>query len=74
MASSGKLRRVALERTDVSEELSASVIRVTTICELGTPLGLTSNQRMLRRNTSCRPDDGGANFLRNVSSYKSYTA
>jgi hypothetical protein len=28
MASSGKLRRLALVRTDVSEELSASIIRV----------------------------------------------
>jgi hypothetical protein len=36
MASSGKLRSVALARTDVSEELSASIIRVTRISELGT--------------------------------------
>jgi hypothetical protein len=35
MASSGMLRRVALVRTDVSEELSASTIRVTKIDELG---------------------------------------
>jgi hypothetical protein len=35
-ASSGMLRRVALVRTDVSEESSASIIRVTIICELGT--------------------------------------
>jgi hypothetical protein len=34
MASSGMLRRVALVRTDVSEELSASFIRVTRIGEL----------------------------------------
>jgi hypothetical protein len=38
MASSGMLRRVALVRTDVSEELSASFIRVTRIGELGTTL------------------------------------
>jgi hypothetical protein len=38
MASSGMLRRVALVRTDVSEELSASIIRVTRIGELGTTL------------------------------------
>jgi hypothetical protein len=38
MVSSGMLRRVALVRTDVSEELSVSFIRVTTIGELGTTL------------------------------------
>jgi hypothetical protein len=36
MASSGMLRRVAVVRTDVSEERSASFIRVTRIGELGT--------------------------------------
>jgi hypothetical protein len=30
------LRRMSLVRTDVSEELSASIIRVTRIAELGT--------------------------------------
>jgi hypothetical protein len=44
------LRCVALVRTDVLEELSAS-IRVTRIGELGTTLGVTSNRRTLRRNT-----------------------
>jgi hypothetical protein len=44
MASSGMLRRVALVRTDVSEELSASFITLTRIGELGTPLA-TSNRR-----------------------------
>jgi hypothetical protein len=38
MVSSGMLRRVALIRTDVSQELSASIIRVTRIRELGTKL------------------------------------
>jgi hypothetical protein len=47
MASSGMLRRVALVRTDVSEELSAS-IRVTRIGELGTTLAVTSNRSRLR--------------------------
>jgi hypothetical protein len=44
------LRCVALVRTDVSEELSASFIRVTRILEVGT-LAVTSNRRTLRRNT-----------------------
>jgi hypothetical protein len=39
------LRRVALVRTDVSEEPSASFIRVTRIGELGTTLAATSNRR-----------------------------
>jgi hypothetical protein len=38
MASSGMLRRVALVRTDVSEERGASFISVTRIGELGTML------------------------------------
>jgi hypothetical protein len=75
MASSGILRCVALVRTDVSKDLNASFIRVTRIGELGTTLALTSNRRTLRRNTnSCHPDEGGAEFLRNVGSYKSHTA
>jgi hypothetical protein len=36
MAYSGMLRGVALLRSDVSEELSASIIRMTRIGELGT--------------------------------------
>jgi hypothetical protein len=47
MVSSGMLRRVALVRTDVSEDLSASFIRVTSIGELGTTLAVTSNRRTL---------------------------
>jgi hypothetical protein len=46
MVSSWMLHCVALVRTDVLEELNASFIRVTRICELGT----TSNRRTLRRN------------------------
>jgi hypothetical protein len=44
MASSGMLRRVALVRTNVSEELSASFIKVARIGELGTKLSVTSSQ------------------------------
>jgi hypothetical protein len=47
MPSSWMLRRVALVRTDVSEELSAFIIRVT-IGELGTTLAVTSNRRSVR--------------------------
>jgi hypothetical protein len=43
MASSGMLRRVALVRADVSEELSASLIRMTRNSELGTTLAVTSS-------------------------------
>jgi hypothetical protein len=59
MASSGMLRLVILVRTDVSEEHSASIIRVTRICSLGTMM--------------IEQDDGGAKFLRNVGSYKIHT-
>jgi hypothetical protein len=45
------LRRVALVRTYVSEELSASIISVTRIGELGTSLAVTNNRSTLRRNT-----------------------
>jgi hypothetical protein len=49
MASSEMLRRVAHEITDVSEEHSASFIRMTRISELGTTLAVTSNRRTLHR-------------------------
>jgi hypothetical protein len=71
------LRRVALVRSDVSEELSTSFIRVTRIGELGTTLVVTINRRTLRRNTntdSFHADEGGAKFIRNVGSYKNHTA
>jgi hypothetical protein len=44
MASSGMLRRVVLVRTDVSDELSACIIRVTRISELETTLALTTKR------------------------------
>jgi hypothetical protein len=77
MVSSGLLRRVALVRTDVSEELSTSSIRVTRIGELGTTQAATSNRRTLRRNIKWyffAAYVGCARFLRNVGSYKSHKA
>jgi hypothetical protein len=44
-------QRVALVRTDVSEERFASIIRVKRISEVGITLAVTSNSKMLRRNT-----------------------
>jgi hypothetical protein len=58
MAPSGVLHRVAPVRTDVPEELSASLIGVTRIGELET-LAVTSNRRT---------------HLRNIGSYKSHTS
>jgi hypothetical protein len=67
MVSSAMLRRVALVRTDVSEEPSASFISVTRIDELGTTLDVAADAR-------CEEIPSGAKFLRNVGSYKSHTA
>jgi hypothetical protein len=72
MVSSGMLRRVALVRTYVSEELSTSFIRATRIGELGTtqaatsvfpssPIVVTLVKEVLRSSE-------------NVGSYKSHTA
>jgi hypothetical protein len=47
MVSSGMLHSVAFVRTDVSEELSASFIKVTGIGELRTTLAVTSNRHTL---------------------------
>jgi hypothetical protein len=60
------LRRVALVRTDVSEEPGAFFIRVTRIGELGTTQAANSNRRTLRRNTKY--------FFAACGSYKSHTA
>jgi hypothetical protein len=50
MVSSGMLRRVALVRTVISEELSASFISMKGIGELGTTLAVTINRlRSVRR-------------------------
>jgi hypothetical protein len=60
MPSSGMLRRVALVRTDVSEERSTSNFRVIRIGELGTKLAVTSNRST--RADSYYLDDGGDTF------------
>jgi hypothetical protein len=51
MTSSEMLRCAGLVRTDVSEERSASFIRVKRIGELETKLAVNSNRRTLRSNT-----------------------
>jgi hypothetical protein len=51
LPSSGMLRRVALVRTDVSEERMASIFMMTRTGELGTTLAVTSNRSTLLRNT-----------------------
>jgi hypothetical protein len=75
------LRRVALVRTDVSEERSASIIRVTRIDELGPTSAVTSNRcTLVTANVS--PSSPilvtlmrkALKFLRNVGSYKIHTA
>jgi hypothetical protein len=80
MASSGMLRRVAIVRTDVSEERIASIISVKRISEQEKTLALTSNCSTLRRNIqymrkeaiadSSPPDNGDDIFFRNIGSYK----
>jgi hypothetical protein len=53
MPCSGMLCRVALVRTDVPEELSTSIIRLTRVGELGTTLAITSNRCMLSISFQC---------------------
>jgi hypothetical protein len=64
MVSSGTLRRVALVRTNVSEELSVSFIRVTRIGELETTLAVTSNRR-----TDARCEQIPSHRRENLKSY-----
>jgi hypothetical protein len=77
MPSSGMLRRVTLVRTDVSEEVNASLIRVTRIDEPETTRLASVSGYVWRCSwltNSCHSDDGGANILRNFVSYKSHMA
>jgi hypothetical protein len=49
MPSSGIVRRVAVVRTEVSEERIASIIKVIRIGELETTLAVTGNRHTLQR-------------------------
>jgi hypothetical protein len=69
MPSSGMLRRVALVRTDVSEELSAFFIRGTRIGELGTTLAVTSNRNTVQRNISFETSVLTRTRRRNIPEY-----
>jgi hypothetical protein len=51
MPSSGMLRRLAIVRTKVPEEHTASIIKGKRIGDLGRMLGIISNRRTLRRNS-----------------------
>jgi hypothetical protein len=82
LSSSGRCRRVALIRTDVSEDRIASIFRVHE-CEQVTErsCNLLYRQRLvgycakrLRGKTVQTLEDGGDTIPRNVGSYKSYTA
>jgi hypothetical protein len=44
------IHHLVLVRTDVSVEITTSIIRMTRISELGTTISLTSNRRKQRRN------------------------
>jgi hypothetical protein len=55
MASSEMLRRVTPVRTDVSEELSSSIIRVTINDELGTLILVTLMMEALRSSETSVP-------------------
>jgi hypothetical protein len=59
MSSSGMLCRVPLVRSDISEELSVSIINVRRIGELETTLAITNNSRTMRRNTK---DEAAASY------------
>jgi DNA-binding TFAR19-related protein (PDSD5 family) len=49
MSFSEMLRRVALVRTDVTEECIAYIIRMIRIGELGKTLEITSNRNVIRK-------------------------
>jgi hypothetical protein len=67
------LRRLALVRTEVSEEPSAFFIRLTRIGELGTTLAATSNRRTMRRNISSQRNISEDTILLNFKQANSTT-
>jgi hypothetical protein len=76
MPFSGMIRGVALVRTDVSEERSASIIRVTRIGEPGTTLARSVLRLLVTANVPTSPIIVTLMIGRftNVGSYKSRTA
>jgi hypothetical protein len=68
------LRRVAVVRTDVSEELSASFIRVKRIDELGTTLAVLRSVRPLLVTTSLVPSSQILITLMKETLYSSETS
>jgi hypothetical protein len=73
MVSSGLLRRVALVRSDVSEEPGASFIRVTKIGELGTAQAATSNQSTQRTSVASCSLFLNSHRRENLKSYRDYS-
>jgi hypothetical protein len=76
MPSPGMLRRVALVRTDVSEDLSASITTsfLLHFVFLRSVRLLLITANVVPSSPIRHSDDGGAKFLRNIGSYKSHTA
>jgi hypothetical protein len=66
------IRRVALVRTEVSEELRTSIIRLTKIGELGATLAVTSNRRARNVHALSASDEsaGGWEYLGIISRHE----
>jgi hypothetical protein len=80
MVSSGMLRRAAFVKPDVSEEISASIISVTRIGELGTTLAimmevtLSSGTSVLTKATRRHIQEDGILHSHSHENLKSYIA